>query len=91
MGGVIDIVAFGNTLVATSPETDDPVARVTELCIVDENTLRVEKGGGYGAPGEPVRYERDAHGNPTRIVSGGVSAYPVETFRARYATTPHAV
>jgi CubicO group peptidase (beta-lactamase class C family) len=84
MGGVIDIAAFGDTLVATSPETDDPVARVTELCIVDENTLRVDKGGGYGAPGEPVRYERDGHGNPTRVVAGGVSAYPVETFRARY-------
>jgi hypothetical protein len=85
LGGVVDVVAFGSSLIATSPEADDPVARVTELSIVDDDTLRVEKGGGYGAPGEPVRFERDEQGKPMRVVTGGVSAYPVERYRKRYA------
>jgi CubicO group peptidase (beta-lactamase class C family) len=88
LGGAIDIVAFGKTLVATSPDADDPVARVSELRIVDASTLRIEKGGGYGAPGEAVRYERDADGHVTRVIVGGVSAYPVEAFQARYAPAP---
>jgi D-alanyl-D-alanine carboxypeptidase len=86
LGGVIDVAAFGNALVLLGPEADNPVERVTDVEVVDADTLRITGGGGYGAPGEPVRYIRDAAGSTERIVVGGVSSYPVEAFRARYAS-----
>jgi len=84
--GTTDIVRFGQTLVATTPEADDPVARVVELRVVDGDTLRVAAGGGYGAVGEPVRYARDGAGRTTHITMGGVRSYAEDVFRARYAT-----
>ena len=81
--GVTDVAAFGNSLVATNPELDDPVQHVAKLEVVDQDTLRIAETGGYGSPGEAVRYERDASGATTRIVAGGVSSYPVEVFRQR--------
>lgn len=82
--GVADLVQFGDELFAVSPEADDPVARASELSIIDNDTLRIEKTGGYGSPGQLVRFERDAHGAVTRAVLGGVSSYPVDVFRVRY-------
>jgi CubicO group peptidase (beta-lactamase class C family) len=86
LGGVIDIVAFGGRLFGTSPELDNPVARISELQVVDADTLRIDKTGGYGSPGERVCFERDASGGVVRVVWGGVSSYPVERFRERYAS-----
>jgi D-alanyl-D-alanine carboxypeptidase len=83
LGGVTDVVAFGNSLVATNPDLDDPVQHVAKLEVVDQDTLRIVQTGGYGAPGEFFRYQRDASGAPSRVVAGGVSSYPVEVFRAR--------
>jgi hypothetical protein len=86
--GTTDIVRFGQTLVATTPEADDPVARVAELRVVDGDTLRVASGGGYGSVGEPVRYARDAAGRPTHITMGGVRSYAEDVFRERYVISP---
>ncbi|MDQ6670558.1 MAG: beta-lactamase family protein [Chloroflexota bacterium] len=83
MWGPVDVVAFGNALVAVSPDADDPVQRVTELRVVDEDSLRITSTNGYGSPGEAVRYVRDASGAATAIVSGGMHAYPEEIFRER--------
>lgn len=90
LGGVIDIVAFGDKLFALSPEEDDPVARVSELRVVDHHTLKIDKTGGYGSPGERVRFERDADGRVQRIVWGGVSSYPVDVFRERHGVPERA-
>jgi D-alanyl-D-alanine carboxypeptidase len=37
--GVTDVAAFGDTVVALSPEGDDPLKRVTWLTVEDEGTL----------------------------------------------------
>jgi hypothetical protein len=50
--------------------------------------LRVVKTSGYAFPGESVRFERSTDGRLTRIVAGGVSSYPEEMFRGRYAAQP---
>ena len=81
--GVLDVVQFGDTLIATSPEADNPVERISELEVVDASSLRIRKTGGYGSQGELVRYERDADGSVNRMVWGGMSSYPVEVFQAR--------
>jgi CubicO group peptidase (beta-lactamase class C family) len=89
IGGVADLAAFGNSVVGLSPEEDNPVRFVSELEIVDGDTLRITKSGGYGSPGELVQYERDEAGKTLRITIGGVSSYPEDIFRQRYAEQPH--
>ncbi|MBV9173779.1 MAG: serine hydrolase [Chloroflexi bacterium] len=86
LGGVLDIVAVGNGLFGISPEADDPTARVSELHVVDADTLKIEKTGGYGSPGELVRFERGADGHVQKVIWGGVGSYPVAAFRERYQT-----
>jgi D-alanyl-D-alanine carboxypeptidase len=81
--GVTDVAAFGAALVALHPESDDPVKMVTKLAVVDDRTLRATETHGMAAPGEMIRYVRDAAGNATKIIAGGTSAYPVAAFRER--------
>lgn len=83
--GVFDITAFGQSLFALNPENDSPVRFATELEVIDANTLHAAKTGGYGSPGELVRYERDATGRILRVRVGGVSSFPEDLFRQRYA------
>jgi CubicO group peptidase (beta-lactamase class C family) len=78
---VTDVVALGETLVAIDPDDPEPVKNATQLDVEDESTLRITASNGYSAPGEAVRYERDGAGNVARIVAGGLSSYPLETYR----------
>ena len=80
--GVTDVAAFGTSLKALSPEADNPVERVTDLQVIDENTLRIGDTNGYGSPGETVSYQRDASGQITRVRIGGASFYPAHVFRS---------
>jgi CubicO group peptidase (beta-lactamase class C family) len=88
IGGVTDIAAFGNALIELDPESDSPTRFVTDLEVVDADTLRIARAGGYASPSELVRYERDAEGATLRVVAGGVSSYPEDVFRKRYADQP---
>ena len=81
MWGVANVAAFGDTLVTLSPD-DDPVTSVTRLAVEDDDVLRITDTNGYAAPGETLRYLRDADGRVTKIV-GGTSLYPLEIFRER--------
>ena len=89
IGGVVDVVAFGSSLVTLWPEADSPVRFATELEVIEGDRLRVAKTGGYGSAGELVRYERDQDGTVTRLIVGGVSMYLEAAFRERYAERPH--
>jgi CubicO group peptidase (beta-lactamase class C family) len=81
--GVTDVAAFGDSLFVLNPDFDDPVAEVTQLAVEDDQTLRITATSGFAAPGETIRYQRDAAGNITRIIRGGMSAYPLPIFLAR--------
>jgi hypothetical protein len=83
--GMSDIVAFGNRLLGLNPDDDDPTHNVTELEIVDANTLRIGNTAGYGSRGEPVRYERDAIGTTTRVSIAGYTLYPPAVFEQQLA------
>jgi CubicO group peptidase (beta-lactamase class C family) len=83
--GVMDVVRFGAELFALAPGDDDPVKDVTALDVVDESTLRISRTNGYSSPGETMRYVRDDSGKVTRVVSGGVSSFPLEIFLQRIA------
>ena len=81
--GVTDVAAFGTNLFALNPDGDDPTKAPASLAVVDDETLRITAASGYAAPGEPIRYFRDATGQVKRIVAGGMPSYPVADFLAR--------
>jgi len=81
--GVLDVVAFGDTLIALAPDDEDPGKTATRLVVLDDTTLRITTTSGYGAPGETVRYVRDATGRVEKIISGGLSSYPLDLYRQR--------
>jgi D-alanyl-D-alanine carboxypeptidase len=81
--GVTDIAAFGDALVALHPEADDPVKMITTLAVENEQTLRTMETNGMAAPGEQVRYIRDATGHVEKVIMGGTSAYPIAIYRER--------
>jgi CubicO group peptidase (beta-lactamase class C family) len=77
---VVDVAAFGDKLVALSPDDDDPARNASELEVVDADTLRIGSSNGYGSPGETLRYERDANGVVERVWIGGARAVPQRVF-----------
>ncbi len=75
--GVRDVVRLGDRLVTLSPGGPDPVAAVDEVEVVDDSTLRVVSGDGFGAVGELIRYERDPVGAIVSVrAGGGVTLWP---------------
>lgn len=83
LSGVSDVAHFGNTLVGLGPDSLDPTKYATLLTVEDDNTLRMTQTNGYGSQGETVRYTRNEQGDVVKIVSGGISSYPLELFRQR--------
>ena len=76
--GVLDVVQLGERLVSLSPASANPLDGLDELDIVDETTLRIRKGSGFGSVGEQMRYEFDAEGRVTMLRgSGGMSLWPL--------------
>ena len=83
--GVTDVALLGGRLVLLHPNAPDPAETYAELAPVDADTLRLETVPGFGSPGETVGYEWTADGAVDRVRVGGVSAWPLEVFRARRA------
>jgi len=79
MWGVQDVVQLGERLVSLIPGTPSPTDGLDELEIVDENTLVIAKGNGFGSVGEKMFYEFDEDGKVTLMRgSGGMSMWPLE-------------
>ena len=75
--GVRDVVRLGDRLVTLSPGGPDPLAAVDELEVVDDSTLRIVSGDGFGAVGEHIGYERDPAGEVVSVrAGGGVTLWP---------------
>ena len=83
--GVLDVVALGGRLVLLHPASPAPAEGYVELTVEGPDTLRQEAVAGFGSAGETVEYERDAEGRTVAIRAGGVTAWPIEEFRARRA------
>lgn len=60
---VSDVALLGGRLFLVAPAAADPVEQLPELEIVDDATLRITGGSGYGAPGELLRYTFAADGS----------------------------
>ncbi|MET0862727.1 MAG: serine hydrolase domain-containing protein [Nakamurella sp.] len=60
--GVIDIALLGGRLYRIHPAQPDPTENAAELDILDEDTLRVAGGDGYGSFGERLTFTFAADG-----------------------------
>jgi CubicO group peptidase (beta-lactamase class C family) len=79
MWGVLDVVQLGERLVSLHPGSPNPLDGLDELEIVDENTLLISKGNGFGSVGERMVYEFAADGSVVSVRgSGGMSLWPLE-------------
>jgi CubicO group peptidase (beta-lactamase class C family) len=84
--GVVDVVALGGRLVALDPTLDDPFVTLQRLEVVDDDTLRIAGGPGYGSPGERFEYHRDGDGTVTAVRGGsGSTLLPDAAFAAAIA------
>jgi D-alanyl-D-alanine carboxypeptidase len=81
--GAHDVVRLGSRLFVMDPSAQQPWTDSTEVTVTETDVLRMEDKDGYGAPGEEMRYERDAGGEVTRVRVAGSSAYPEHEFLRR--------
>jgi hypothetical protein len=86
--GVTNVVGFGDSLVLLNSDADDPTLAVTKLSVEDGDTLRMREAPGFASNGETIRYTRDESGTATKVVVGGISAYPLEVYLERSAADP---
>lgn len=79
--GVRDIAPLGGRLYLLDPSATDPTADAFPLDVVDDRTLRVAGGSGYGNFGEPITYDFRDDGT-IRTVRGpsGKTLHPLDAF-----------
>ncbi len=76
--GVLDVVRLGNRLLAVDPGAADPLDEPYELAVVDDATLRITAGNGFGSVGELIHYSTEA-GEIVRIRGdGGMTMWPFD-------------
>jgi CubicO group peptidase (beta-lactamase class C family) len=79
--GVVDIASLGGRLFRIHPAQADPTDGVAELRIVDEDTLQVAGGDGYGSFGEQLTFTFGADGAVASVRGESqVSLVPLQEF-----------
>lgn len=79
--GVVDIALLGGRLYEISPSAIDPTAVVAELEVLDDDTLQVVAGPGYGSFGEQYRYTFNDDGSVRSFRGGsGTTMVPLPKF-----------
>ena len=79
--GVVDIAVLGGRLFRIHPAQADPTENVAELRIVDQHTLQIGGGDGYGSFGERFRFTFDANGDIDDVRGESqVSLKPLQDF-----------
>jgi CubicO group peptidase (beta-lactamase class C family) len=79
--GVIDIAVLGGRLWMLRPTLGDPADKATPLELVDETTLRIAGGNGFGSYGEPVSYDFRDDGTIRSIrADSGILHMPLDEF-----------
>ena len=61
--GVVDIAVLGGRLFRIHPAQADPTENVAELRVIDQHTLQVDGGDGYGSFGEQFTFTFDPNGD----------------------------
>ena len=77
---VLDIAKLGGEVFALYPAQVDPAATAEPLRTM-EGELRTEEKAGFGATGERVHVERSEDGGVRMVVVGGMTLWPIDTYR----------
>lgn len=85
MWGVVDIVDLGGKLASISPRSPEPKS-AHQFLDVSGDEVRTESVPGFGATGEPVIFERDDAGTITAVTMGGMTMWPIDTYRRALAS-----
>jgi CubicO group peptidase (beta-lactamase class C family) len=85
MWGVVDIVDLGGKLASISSRSPEPKS-AHQFLDVDGDDVRTESVPGFGATGEAVVFERDDDGAITAVTMGGMTMWPIDTYRRALAT-----
>ncbi len=85
--GAYDVVNLNGRLVSLTPQ-GDPTMSVTELRVVDAETLMPEPEAGFGAVGEPYRYQRTEGGDIEWVRQGGGRSWPIAAYRQQMGLDP---
>ncbi|WP_166356236.1 serine hydrolase domain-containing protein [Phytoactinopolyspora limicola] len=82
---VSDVALLGGRLYLMVPTSDDPTQGLTPLTVVDDRTLKISGGVGYGSYGEALTFEFD--GAAVVSVRGGsaTTSYPIDELTAAAA------
>jgi len=79
--GVLDVVRLGSRLYGVDPSAADPAEAPAELEVVDGDTLRYARVGGFGSLGELLHVRRAPDGSVTGLRGGsGSSWFGLEEF-----------
>ena len=89
--GVVDIALLGGRLFLLSPVAANPADLAAELGYVDDHTLRIVGGRGYGSYGEPVVFTFDGDRVVSVRIESGMTYRPIDDYRlpARVTAPAH--
>jgi hypothetical protein len=79
--GVVDVAVLGGRLFLLKPTGANPAEGAAELEVVDDSTLRIVGGPGYGSYHEPVSYTFDGDTIVSVRIESGLTYVPVEAYR----------
>jgi D-alanyl-D-alanine carboxypeptidase len=79
----VDIVAIGDKLFASSPETWQPFSYAEELAFVDKQTLKITKASGFSSEGELVRFTFGPQNIVRQINYAGHTMLPEAAWRKK--------
>jgi CubicO group peptidase (beta-lactamase class C family) len=65
--GAVDLVPMGDRVIATGPDSPNPMLDCSVIEITGRNTGRIAVDGGYGSYGEPVRCTRTKSGKINQV------------------------
>lgn len=80
LNSTLDVVRFGDRLVALDPEAANPLATSVRLERDDDQTLRIAEAPGFASPGERVEYDFSPDGSATGIRWAGSRMVPEDAY-----------
>ena len=84
--GVVDVALLGGRLFMLRPTVADPADKPMPLEVVDDTTLRIAGGQGFGSYGEPVSYDFRDDGTIRSIrADSGLRHVPLDEYVAAAA------
>jgi D-alanyl-D-alanine carboxypeptidase len=86
MWGVTDVVELGGRLVCLNARSPEPATAHQFLDVIGEDDVVAERVPGFGATGEPARFTRDDAGQILSLSLGGMTMWPIDTYREALAS-----